>query len=44
MNKDSKTMASLVERCYGKAYKGEKKIMITKILNQKIVGHAQEGE
>lgn len=44
MNKDSKTMVSLVERCYGKAYKGEKKIMITKILNQKIVGHAQEGE
>lgn len=42
MNKDVKTMKSLVERCYGKAFKGDKKIMITKILNQKIVGHVQE--
>jgi hypothetical protein len=44
MNKDAKTMISLVERCYGKAFKGDKKIMITKIINKKIVGHAQESE
>tara|TARA_R110000868_G_scaffold650_3_gene4724 strand:+ start:7263 stop:7472 length:210 start_codon:yes stop_codon:yes gene_type:complete len=44
MNKDSKTMISLVERCYGKIFKGDKKIMITKIINKKIVGYAQESE
>ena len=44
MNKDSKTMVSLVERCYGKMFKGEKKIMITKIINKKTVGYAQESE
>jgi hypothetical protein len=44
MNKDSKTMISLIERCYGKIFKGDKKIMITKIINKKIVGYAQESE
>ena len=44
MSKDSKTMVSLVERCYGKMFKGDKKIKITKIKNKKIVGHAQESE
>ena len=40
MNNDHKTMQSLVDRCYGNAFKGDKRIMITKILNKKIVGHA----
>jgi hypothetical protein len=39
MINDSKTNKSLEDRVYGKAYKGEKKIVIVKINSKKIVGY-----
>jgi len=39
MLKDSKTIQSLSDRIYGKAYKGEKRIVIVAIKEKKIVGY-----
>ncbi len=39
MINDSKTTKSLEDRVYGKAYKGEKKIVIVKINSKKIIGY-----
>jgi hypothetical protein len=36
---DSKTMQSLSDRIYGKAYKGERKIIIVAIKERKVVGY-----
>ena len=39
MTTDHKTMDSLSERIYGSNYKGERKIVIVKINERKIVGY-----
>jgi len=39
MTSDTKTMDSLRDRVYGSNYKGEKKIVIVKINERKIVGY-----
>lgn len=39
MINDPKTTQSLEDRIYGKAYKGDKKIVIVKINSKKIVGY-----
>ena len=36
---DSKSMQSLSDRIYGKAFKGERKIIIVAIKDKKIVGY-----
>lgn len=41
MTRDHKTMDRLNDELYGSKYKGERKILITKILTKKKVGESQ---
>lgn len=39
MSKSPHTMDRLANECYGKTYKGEKRIIIKKIRSEKIIGY-----
>jgi hypothetical protein len=41
MMHDNKTIDSLRERLFGNNYKGDKSLVITKVLEKKIVGYAE---